>query len=471
MKRIFPILFLLLEACTSTPMYDYTLTWEGDRIHTDMVYNTEKDTVILYYGDVSYGGQKDIYGCVRSLSSPNFTLQPDSANLRTIAIRNSSGPLFISYDIACTLPDIGLNCPKEMFRPNITPDFIYINGINLFMRGSDDDYHMESAGVRWEKTPDFPVFCTYDPEGCFSGYESTLGHLIGSVIVGDRELNIDTAVICNAKNYIVTAPRSNAEYNRESIKEYFTKFYGGIARFWEEDTLPTYSLVIYPFEKIPFETSGIGLSHAFCSRYNRLSDTILTSSRIDLFSHEIGHNWISSAWDDQWFGEGFNEYQTMYMVAATGSKPVESYVDYINNSLARLHRSAIRNMHNDSIAAHFWELGDYSWIPYWRGNVYAFRLMGQIEHATGSLHPFKDLMMAVKHSKAEGTRERFMDAAEKFLDSTMLHDEFDRYIIRAETMDLDSCRILSGLKLKRLDDGTPKIEITDTAAFRAHFIL
>ena len=41
-------------------------------------------------------------------------------------------------------------------------------------------------------------------------------------------------------------------------------------------------------------------------------------------------------------------------------------------------------------------LGDYSWIPYWRGSVYALRLMGMIEAQTGTDHAFKDLMMAVK---------------------------------------------------------------------------
>jgi len=462
MRKLIVSTLMLLTACSS-PLYDYTLSWQGDRIHADLIYNTEKDTVVLYYGDVSYGGQRDIYGCVRDLGSKNFQLYADSAKLKTTAIRKSRGPLAISYDIACTLPDEGLNCPMEMFRPNITKDFIYINGINLFMRDSEESYQEESATVRWSSLPDFPIFPTYDPYRNFDCFDSDLGNLIGSVIVGDRELRIDTI----GNNFIVTAPRSNVEYNRKSIQDYFEKFYGGIAKFWEEDSLPTYSLVIYPFEKIPFETSGIGLSHAFCSRYNKRSDTILTSARIDLFSHEIGHNWISSDWQDQWFGEGFNEYQTMYMIAATGVKPVESYVEYLNNSLLKLHRSSIRNMPNDSIAVHFWELGDYSWIPYWRGNVYAFRLMGQI----GTEHPFKDLMMAYQKSYKENTRERFMDAAGKFIDSTMLKNEFDRFIIRAETMTLDSSHLPSGLGLTNLEDGAQQVYITDTAAFRAHFVL
>ena len=175
--------------------------------------------------------------------------------------------------------------------------------------------------------------------------------------------------------------------------------------------------------------------------------------------------------DNQWFGEGFNELQTMYMVVATGLKPIDSFVDYLNKSLASLHHSPARNLPNDSIRIRFWELGDYSWIPYWRGAVYAFRLLGQIEHATGNPHSFKALMMALKGQTTSMNREKFLTVTSQFLDRELLEEEFEQYIMRAETIKLDTNRLMSGCALRYKEDGTPYIIITDYTAFKKHFVL
>ncbi len=451
---------------------DYRLEWGGDRIHVTLEYTprTSGDTV-LHYGDLDFGGQADIFGCIKNLRAQGAVLAPDSA-ARTVTLRQlRRKTVRLRYDIVSRLPNDELNCPMEMFRPNITPNFIYCHGVNLFLRLPDTDTLPRSQRVVWGKRPDFPLFCLYNPGNSFAPVSGYAKGFRNTLIVGDRGLHVDTLAIGGTPNYVVTAPRSNVDYNRAALADYFRKFYTGITRFWEEQTLAPYSLIVYPFEKIPFEASGTGLDQGFCARYDPRADTILTSNRIDLFSHEIGHNWISADMDNQWFGEGFNEMQTMYMVAATGLKPIDSFVDYLNHSLEKLHHSSIRNLPNDSIRVHFWELGDYSWIAYWRGAVYAFRLLGQIEHATGDPHPFKTLMMALKGETTSMNRDKFLAAASRFIDRARLEEEFDRYILRAETIELDPDQFLSGCTLRHRADGTPYIAITDRAAFEKHFTL
>ena len=478
MKRIY--LFMLLAtfiySCDrpspSRIDFDYQLDWGGDRICVALNYlPTHRGFDTLYYGSLDFGGQSDIFGCVKNLTVVGAEFVADSANRVLILDVKSLKPIQIHYDIASHLPNDNLNCPMEMFRPNISSDFIYCHGINLFFRHADSDTTIATQRVSWGKRPDFSLFCMYHPADAFETVTGDATDFHSTLLVGDRDLNIDTITVCNALNYVVTAPRKNVQYNRQSIKEYFAKFYSGIVKFWEEDTLDSYSLVVYPFEKIPFNASGTGLNNGFCSRYDAAADTILTESRINLFSHEIGHNWISSDMDNQWFGEGFNEFQTIYMLVATGIEPTQSFVDYLNNSMEKLHHSKIRNMPNDSISIRFWELGDYSWIPYWRGLVYAFRLWGQMEHATGNVHCYKEMMHALKGSTHEMTKDVFILVVSKFIDRQQLEDEFEKYIMRAETMVLDADQLPAGCRLNHKNDGTPFIEIADDEEFREHFVL
>lgn len=474
-------LLLLAGACAThrdAPVtFDYQLDWGVDSLCVSLQYlppRTGPDT--LHYGNVEYGGQSDIFGCVKHLRVDGAKYLADSAQRLLILDAHAQQPISISYAVACRLPNDNLNCPMEMFRPNISPDFIYCHGINLFFRhlGPPSDApstSQELQRIRWGKRPDFPVFSLYHPEDAFATVTGPATDFHSTLIVGDRALCIDTLIVCGTINYMVTAPRKNAAYNRAEIARYFEHFYKGIAAFWEETTLPTYSLIVYPFEKIPFNVSGTGLQNGFCSRYSAYADTILTPERLTLFSHEIGHNWISADMENQWYGEGFNELQTIYMLVATGLQPAESFVEYLNNSLDKLHHSTIRNMPNDSISVNFWKLGDYSWIPYWRGLVYAFRLMGQIEHATGNPHAYKDLMMGLKDHSRNMTKDQFIPVAARYLDQKMLEESFERYIIQAETIPLDPAFMPSGCGLGHKPDGTPYIEITDPALFQAHFVL
>ena len=204
-------------------------------------------------------------------------------------------------------------------------------------------------------------------------------------------------------------------------------------------------------------------------RYNHYADTILTKDRATTVAHEIGHNWVSG---EQWFGEGFNDLQTWYILTATGLRTIDDYVAEINYYIRKLHHSEIRNLPNDQIADNFWKLGDYSWIIYWRGAVYGFRLLGQIEAATGDPHAFKTLMTTLGKERTLGMKkEYFMETVSRFIDRKTLEDEFEKYIIRAETMDLSASPLPSGCRLKFEADGTPQVEITDREAFARHFIL
>ena len=454
--------------------FAYQLSWSDAGIDVELTYtHPVADTIILLYGDPGLGGQKDLFSCVKKLRVEGAAWVADSVNSRVRLYDFKRNPIKIDYRVEQSLPDTGLNTPREVFRPNITADMLYSLGMHLFLLPEEERVQGESipAQVTWKEMPDFPVFCLYNPGNGTEDFSGLVLDLWGAALVGDRLLHVDTLEIAGLRNYVVTAPRTLEEYNIGQLKVFFKTFYAAAVDFWEDKPDRPYSLMVYPFQKIDHDVTGLGLFGGFLARYNATADTILTHSREETFAHEIGHNWIGAGGDLQWWGEGFDDFQAIYLVTASGMQPPQNFIDFFNDYLDRLHHSEIRNLPNEEIDKNFWKLGDYSWIPYWRGSVYALRLMGQIERQSGTPHAFKDLMMALKPDRNTLTIERFFDITGRFVDKEALKEDFTRYIIQAETMDLKGDPLPSGCEARYKDDGTPYLVITDENEFCKHFVL
>lgn len=454
--------------------FSYQLNWNNAGI--DVILDCtcpQHDTLELYYCEPDLGGQTDLFSCMKNLNADGCNMTTDSTKCLVRLYDFQRTTIRLTYRIEQSLPDTDLDCPKEVFRPNLTDDVLYALSTHLFLLPDMDDEVLSQVPmcVKWGEKPDFPVFCLYNPGNGLNDYEGQLYELYNTVVVGDRFLHVDTAMVMGTTNYIVTAPRRYAEFNNADLKAFFKFFYPASVRFWEDVPEKPYSLMVYPFQKIPFEVSGLGLDGGFFGRYSADADTILNHEREQTYAHEIGHNWIGFGEDFQWFGEGFNDFQAIYLVTASGLKDTQNFVDFFNDYLDKLHHSEIRNLPNDEIWKNFWNLGDYSWIPYWRGAVYALHLTGWIEAVTGTEHAFKDLMMAVKPSMDTLTPESFLDIAGQFVDRQQLEEDFNRYILRAETMTLDGDPMPKGCEVRRKDDGTLYLIITDEKAFARHFVL
>ena len=467
---------LLLAGCKKPRVmnFDYHLDWNNAGIDVRLtVAHPQPDTLTLYYCGEDYGGQTDIFTCVKNLHAEGCTVLPDSLHYRIKLFDFQKDNVQLTYRIEQSLPDTNVNCPMEVFRPNMTENMLYALGNHLFFLPDEEDTLILGAPtkVTWGSVPEFPVFCLYNPGKGTVDFEGDLSDLLNTVVIGDPGLHVDTVTCAGVTNYVVTVPRRLEEYNQASLKQFLRFFYTSALQFWEETPEEPYSLIVYPFAKIPFEVTGLGLDGGFCARYSVDADTILNHEREQTFAHEIGHHWIGFGADFQWFGEGFNDFQSIYLVTASGLHGTQNFIDFFNDYLDKLHHSEIRNLPNEEIWKNFWNLGDYSWIPYWRGSIYALRLMGMIEAQTGTEHAFKDLMMAVKPSMDTLTPESFLDITSQFIDKQVLQEDFERYIINAETMTLQGDLLPQGCAVRHKDDGTPYLVITDEDAFAKHFVL
>jgi len=453
--------------------FDYTLDWEGDRISVDLkFYPAERDTVVLTYGNPEAGGMPDIFTWLRNIDIAGAEYSVDTSSAVAISLYSfdRNEPVHVRYQVKCTLPE-GYSphgsCRMDMFRPDISDDMLYINGFNLFMLPVEEG----DATVEWTETPDYPVFCLYNPgkgTAAFSGKTTDLDH---TVIVGDPLLTVDTLVLDGVSNYLVTAVRRNPEYNRGEILKYFSSVYPKMRGFWDDRDTGSYSLIIFPFRNNTFDASGNGFANGFCSRYDFTADTILTNARAELFTHEIGHKWVSSDEYHMWFGEGFNDLQTAYMLVECGVFPPSIFVDYLNRYFASLYHSALRNIDNKSATDNFWNTsdGDYTWIPYWRGMIYGFYLCGLVEAQTGSRYGYTDMMTALKEVKDSLNRENFLDRMSTLVERERLTADFDSYITRGEDIRFDASELPAGLDMVYAKDGTPKLIIADEEMFRSHW--
>lgn len=359
MKRLKSILIVALAlvmvtgcdrpTCDKTS-FAYHLDWNNSGINVELVYtHPNADTVTFFYSDPWAGGQTDIFTCVKNLRADGAALLTDSVNSKIQLFDFQKNPIILNYRIEQSLPDTDLDCPREVFRPNLNPDMLYALGDHIFLTPDDESLNTDSIPVQveWGRVPDFPVFCLYNPGKGTEPYSGTLDECAGSVIVGDRLLRVDTVTIGGVINYMVTAPRQLADYNNAQLKQFYKTFYAAAVKFWEEKPDSPYTLMVYPFQKIPFEVTGLGLKGGFFARYSAVADTILNHEREQTFAHEIGHNWIGLGDDRQWFGEGFNDFQAIYLVTAAGMEHPQNFIDFFNAYLDELYHFEIRNMPND----------------------------------------------------------------------------------------------------------------------------
>ena len=228
-----------------------------------------------------------------------------------------------------------------------------------------------------------------------------------------------------------------------------------------------YSLLIFPFRSNTFEMTGNGFLNGFVSRYDATADTLLTKSRRDLFTHEIGHKWLNNG--TVWFAEGFNEMQTAYQLVASGLDSPEYFADYFNKALSGLQHNPYRNVPGQQAEDHFWDDNDYTWLLYWRGFCYAFHLAGLYEKQTGRANAWKPMMQAFKPFLHDFSGEKLVNALATTMDRERLEQDYRKYIIEGKDFDFKPEDLPSGCTIGRKQDGVPMLEVTDSAAFAKHF--
>ncbi|MCR4965127.1 MAG: hypothetical protein K6A41_05680 [Bacteroidales bacterium] len=469
MKKIPLLLSILLiahVAQSQIQQIDYLLSWKGDGLGVTVTVKSDQDTLLFTYA-TDNGGFTDQMSWFQDLtvSKGRVEVAPNSRQLTVLPVK---GNATFSYTVRCTLPK-GYGSPGgclwDMFRPDIDDKMLFSRTENIFAVPQDGDEIPVS--VKWKSLPDYPVFCMYNPGKGTGPFRGKVSDIAESVMAGDSLLTVDTVLIDGHLHYMVTALRKSPEKNKADLKAYFKTFYDAITDFWEYEYDGPYSMLFFPFRENTFEMTGNGFSNGFLSRYDATEDTILTIGRRDLFTHEVGHKWLSDG--SAWFSEGFNEMQTAYQIVASGLDDPAYFATYFNVALEGLYHNPHRNVTGEEADERFWDDGSYIWLLYWRGFNYAFHLAGVYEHETGNPNAWKAMMKEVKPFLNDFTPEKFLDAMSRLMDRDRLLRDYEKYIVKGENFVFTPENLPSGCAIVTQEDGSPQLIITDSALFAKHF--
>ncbi len=460
--------------------FRYQLQYSGNNsVHTKMIYTpAEKDSTTFTYGEPMFGGQPDIIHCIANVRvSPPARLRADAAARTFTLFFSGEKPVTIEYDILDT-GTVKKDVRKELFRPIIQQNYFYCHGVNLFLNPQFRDPGKKAGvSIKWTRRPEFPLFYGFDPEN--KGKKkaiSTVDSVMYSLITGASDMTVDRFELHGIQNYIVLRGGQKDEYNRQAIRNYFTRFNQSIRKYWDDYSDRCFSLILQPFLEADHNIGGVAFANGFIGKYR--ADTIVTAHRIYTISHEIGHHWIGHRLEmnisNQWFGEGFNDYITFNTLFSAGLLTAGDFENRMNDVFQAHYSSSIRNIPNDSVFKNYWKMGDYNKLPYRRGCIFAFYLDNQVRLVTGGKKTIRNLLLSLaafrekKPSKYEITVADFIEQASAFLPQSQVESVIEEYIIKGNPISFSNEMLIPEFRIST-ENEIPRIRISDEKNFMALF--
>lgn len=237
------------------------------------------------------------------------------------------------------------------------------------------------------------------------------------------------------------------EFNVDEFAELVARIIAAERRFVRDDAFPPYVVTAVPIgppaKAGTLSMSGTGLHHSFATF---LAPGAQRGDNLEhLLAHELFHHWNGRIIEREapeehlyWFSEGFTEYYALRILLESGIWDAATFCKWLNEQLAGYARNPARNATNGDIEQGFWSqrqtVGE---APYQRGV-----LLGLRWHARARQHGVSDgvddLFRVLLHHARGGTKisnERIRAAGVERL-GDWFGDEFERYVMRAETIDV-----------------------------------
>jgi predicted metalloprotease with PDZ domain len=232
----------------------------------------------------------------------------------------------------------------------------------------------------------------------------------------------------------------------------FADFAAGIiagqCAFMHEEHFPPFVVTAIPVGAAAdggeLRTAGMGLYHSFAlclSPRANLSDGVE-----HLFAHELFHTWngrLLRAADPEetayWFTEGFTDYYALRILFESGRWKADTYARWLNRHLREYAANPARNATNDDIRDGFWKsrhtIGE---APYQRGLLLGLR-WHKLARDHGVGEGFDRLLWRLveraRNAKFELSNDVLREEGRQILGDWFV-PEFDRYVVRAETIDV-----------------------------------
>jgi len=265
----------------------------------------------------------------------------------------------------------------------------------------------------------------------------------------------------------------------QALEPFFTHYFPTLRTFWHDDDAAYYYVCVLPTFNTGPTAGGFNWGPGFIMKYAGPFD----NWKKEVIGHETSHTWIGNkmqlgadSFDNQWFGEGFNDYVCLINLAAAGIFGPEAFLEYVNERTLRPHyTSPLRGMPNDSIARNYWRNQHYQKLPYRRGLLYAFYLDNQVRLASQGEHTLCDVLLALaarnkelkaKDPEATLTVEDFIAVAGRFVPREQVAREVARHMVQGQPLDFRKISLIPAFRLT-FDGPVPVLGLADATALPA----
>lgn len=443
---------------------NYHLSWDGKSsiLKVKLLYTpTNKDSTVFEYGEPSFGGQTDIFKVVKNIHcNPSERLKIAEKERKITVYHQGSKTKTLSYEIDGSMPaDKKTSIYTELFRPIITNGFF--SSVNDFLLMKTSKVNKYETSIIWDKYPkNFIYFNSLIPNAVPNKkIVIKYGDDERYFFVMSNKISVKKYNVMGIPYYSIYSNEKEYTLLHSKLPPYFTNFFPSIRTFWKDKRAPFYFLAVLPI-KYAGKTRGGGfaMQNGFMMKY--LGD--FTEWEKEVIAHETSHNWIGQqlqvgkdSFENQWFGEGFNDYVTIINLVKSKVFDKTEFLDYLNNhNLKEHYTSPVKDSSNASIAKNYWsDYPNYGKLPYRRGLIYAFYLDNQIRLASNGKFTLRNFLLDIKNlekTKKESkgiSIEEFINLGSKYIPKEQFENETKTYMITGKPIDFKNVKLIPEFQL------------------------
>jgi predicted metalloprotease with PDZ domain len=444
----------------------YHLSWDGQSplLKVKLEYTpATSDSTVFIFGDPMMGGQTEIFKVLKNVQCDGADKIKLTPKERKITVYHTGGgPKTITYQVdGHLLTDPKRATVNELFRPLITPKILYLTTLYFMLNPANQGAAVVS--LQWDSFPDNVPYFISIAAGSPASQKQTINALQEKdvLILMGPDLVIGNYKVHGIPYYSITSKSDTLNNMTAELTPFFNNYFPDLRDFWHDNSGTYYYLCVLPLLGMdkPWAT-GFGWGQGFVMKYSGKFD----DDKRHVLAHETSHTWIGNGmqigtdeFNNQWFGEGFNDYITVCALVKSGIYDNAAFVSYINKeNLAPHYASTVKSLPNDSIAARFWTDHNVQTLPYKRGFIYAFYLDNEIRLASGGKKNIRNFLLALfKRNKAikaanpqaNLTMSDFLTTASAFIPEREIKQQIDTYMLLGTPLDFKKLKLINAFKI------------------------
>ncbi len=386
-------------------------------------------TKILY--DDEAWGQTDLFDGIFEPKALHpgavVTIEKDSGWIK-VEHPTELNQLEFSYEIQQSNTGSGIR--DESYRPIVQPSYFHVFAHNLFMLPAhlggkaEDTLHL---GLQWKDFPkEYTVHNSFGSKLRKQELSPISVQKFHSAIFVGGDFRVHHRTLKG--NDVYLASRGDwIPFTDSTVVSVLVKTLEVQRDFWKDHSQNYFTVTMRPImQELGSSFQGTGLTNSFATAISN-NDRTDIEQLVYLFNHELQHNWIGLAIENEneeeqyWFSEGFTDYYTIKNIGKNKINGLASgyFISQLNQTIRDLYASPVREAPNSEINyQNFWTDRDYGKLPYQRGMLFAFYLDRTIIRDSKGKHSLDTVMLQLLEAskkKKKLTHDHFIATVNPYL--------------------------------------------------------